>query len=454
MKNKAFISAILCSTLFLTCTQSSVCQSDTASSKKKEVKKEGFTWFPLPVIAYDADMGFQYGIIGSIQLFGDGSTYPEYRHQFLCEISRFTKGSGVNQFFYDSKYLLPKNIRITLDISYLTERALDFYGFNGYESVFDPDLMDDGSDNYISRVYYRHERKLFRFISDFQGRITGNELRWFAGLSLFNIQTGTVNIDRLNKGKDEDEKLPDTALLYDKYVEWGIISEKEHDGGQTNFFKAGLIYDTRDKESNPARGVWEEVILMTAPRFFWNKEFAFTKLEVTHRHYIPLVKQKLTLAYRISYQGTISGSAPFYLQPYLISSFSTCTKPDGIGGAKSLRGVLRNRAVGDGIVFGNIELRWKFLKTTVLKQNVYLALHGFADAGQVVQPVHVDKSLLPATEEYSNYFDQSTDSMHWSFGAGLRIAINENFIIAVDYGFAADSRDGRTGLYVGINNLF
>jgi hypothetical protein len=62
--------------------------------------------------------------------------------------------------------------------------------------------------------------------------------------------------------------------------------------------------------------------------------------------------------------------------------------------------------------------------------------------------------LLPPDENSDFYFDQDNDSMHLSYGAGLRIGWNENFIIAVDYGFAADSRDGRSGLYIGINNLF
>ncbi len=38
--------------------------------------------------------------------------------------------------------LLAKHI-LTIDISYLPDKAYDFYGFNGYESVFNKDWMDD-----------------------------------------------------------------------------------------------------------------------------------------------------------------------------------------------------------------------------------------------------------------------------------------------------------------------
>jgi hypothetical protein len=32
--------------------------------------------------------------------------------------------------------------------------------------------------------------------------------------------------------------------------------------------------------------------------------------------------------------------------------------------------------------------------------------------------------------------------------------MNQNFILAVDYGKAADNRDGTSGFYVGLNYLF
>ncbi|MCK9401183.1 MAG: hypothetical protein M0Q51_14475 [Bacteroidales bacterium] len=36
----------------------------------------------------------------------------------------------------------------------------------------------------------------------------------------------------MNKGKKESKQLPDsTSLLYDKYVEYGLISEEEKEGG-------------------------------------------------------------------------------------------------------------------------------------------------------------------------------------------------------------------------------
>ena len=59
-------------------------------------------------------------------------------------------------------------------------------------------------------------------------------------------------------------------------------------------------------------------------------------------------------------------------------------------------------------------------------------------------------------DERNVYFNFSyqKDQLHPSAGGGFRIAMNENFILAVDYGFALNRQDGLRGLYVGIGNLF
>ncbi|MEN8225660.1 MAG: BamA/TamA family outer membrane protein [Bacteroidota bacterium] len=424
-------------------------QNDTTAIKK------GWSFVPFPVLGYDADMGFQFGALGNAFYYGDGSQYPEYLHSIYAEASWYTKGSAVYQLFYDSKYLLPWGIRITADFTYLTEKSLDFYGFNGYQAAYDPVFEDDASDEYISRVFYRQDRKLFRTVIDLQGNLAGPKLRWLAGFSYFNIQTASVDIDNINKGKKESKQLPDTTLLYDNYVDWGLIAEDEKDGGNTLMLKLGLVFDTRDNEPAPNSGVWTEVLFLAAPGFIGNDPYAFNKLAITHRQYISLLKNRLVLAYRLSMQSSLGKSAPYYILPYQFGSFSKTTKPDGLGGATTIRGVLRDRVVGDGTAYGNIELRWKFLRTILFNQNLYLALHAFYDAGQVIRERELDMSMVPPDDrESAQFFDQSHDSLHQGLGLGLRVGLNENFVLVVDYGMALDSRDGQSGLYVGIGNIF
>lgn len=447
------VSIILTFLLSITCFAQEN-QADSTDKKSEEKIKKGLSFGVLPVIGYNTDIGFQYGIIFNLFNYGDGTLYPAYKYSLYTEFSRTTKGSGINQIFFDSKHLLPGNLRITADLSYLTELGLNFYGFNGYDAVYNADWEDDTQEDYISRVYYRHERKFIRFTSDLQGNLSGERLRWFAGIGFFDLKVGTVDIDRLNKGKNESKQLPDTTLLYDEYVSWGLINENEKNGGRVPSLKVGLIYDTRDNEPNPMKGIWSEVLLFYSPPILGNTDFAYLKLAITHRQYFTLIKDDLSFAYRIGYQGTLAGDVPFFMQPYMITSFAMVTTTDGLGGAKTLRGILRNRIVGDGIAFGNFELRWKFFRTVLWNQNIYLALNGFTDVGRVVQNKEVDIPLMKDPEDPADYFAPGTESLHWTAGGGFRIVLNQNFIVALDYGKAFDKRDGKDGFYAGIGYLF
>jgi outer membrane protein assembly factor BamA len=436
--------------------------SEPPTPQEDEAVKTGWTFGALPALSYNSDLGFQYGALVNLYYFGDGTTYPRYMHSLYAEVSRYTKGSGVNRLFYDSEYLIP-NIRITSDLSFLTEKALDFYGFNGYDSPYISAYEDESDPLHISRMFYRHEREMFRFTTDFQGSITGREFRWIAGFGILHNRVAPVNIDALNEGKDPEDMLPDEPGLYDKYVEWGFIGENERDGGWNNHLKLGLVYDTRDFEPHPMKGMWTELVLFAAPKFLGNGDFGYSKISATHRQYFTLVEDKLSFAYRLNYQGTISGQVPFYMQPYMISSFSASSNTDGLGGSKTLRGVLRNRVVGDGVAFGNAELRWKFYQIMLLNQEIYLALNAFVDAGKVVQKMHLpDFNVIGPSSQWNPDWPDvpvqlaptDEESLHTAVGAGLKVVMNKNFIVSVDYGKALDERDGGSGLYIGLNFLF
>jgi outer membrane protein assembly factor BamA len=431
----------------------SIFAQETSDDAENQKIKTGWTFGAVPVIAYDSDIGFKYGGVVNFYEFGDGSTYPKYRQSVYLEWSRTTKGSGINQFTYDSEYLIP-GIRTTLEASLLTEQALDFYGFNGYESYYNADFEDDSQpeDIYKSRMFYRMDRSLLRLRAEFQGKLSIDNLRWFAGLAYYGNKIDTVDINKLNEGKDAEDMLPTNTGggLYGRYVDWGIIPEDQANGGNTTLAKIGLVYDTRDNEPNPMHGVWTELQFLIAPGFLGSGDYSYTRMALTHRQYFTIVPKKASFAYRLSYQAKLSGDMPFYMLPFVFNTAPNMTR-DGLGGAKTLRGINRNRIVGEDFVYGNVELRWKVLRTVLLNQNFYIALAGFADGGMVT-----GKYEFPDTNPDAQAWLALGDdeSLHLSYGAGVHFAINENFIVTVDYGMAADPRDGDSGVYIGLNFLF
>lgn len=423
------------------------------TEKKTELIKKNWNFGALPTITFDTDLGFQYGALVDIYNYGDGSRYPKYNHKLYFEVSRFTKGSGINRFYYDSDQLI-KGLQTTFDLSYLSDQAYDFYGFNGYDAVYMADWADDTSDDYISRMFYKYDRKLFRFKGDIQGKLTGENLRWITGWNFQNFKVGSVNIDKLNKGKDDADKLPSTTDkpgLYEKYMQWGIISGDEVDGGFVPTFKGGIVVDTRDNQPNPMKGIWTEAVIEVAPQIL-GAESSFSKLSLTHRQYFTLIPNNLSLVYRLAYQQTLGGKVPFYYQSQVITSMMTGATSEGLGGGSTIRGILRNRVVGDGVFYGNIEARWKFVRFNFIKNNFYLGLNGFTDFGRVTKKIAITTN--PTMGLPGNYLKKDAEKMHYSYGAGLIVAMNENFVIAMDYGMAADKQDGKSGFYMGLNYLF
>lgn len=407
--------------------------------------KKGFGFGALPAISYDSDLGLQYGALVNLYHYGDGSRYPKYDHSLYLEYSRYTKGTGINRFMYDSERLIPK-VRTTVDVTYLTDQLMDFYGFNGYQSQYDVDLSKS------TRHFYKNERNMFRIKADFQGNFGESKLGWVAGYTFYNFAIDTVDVDKLGLAPVQG------GTLFQRYVKNAVISADESDGGSINYLKLGLKYDTRDQRACPMKGIWTEAVIQTAPGFV--NEFPHTKFALIHRQYFTLMKD-MSLAYRIDYQTTVGKSfVPFYAQPLLITSFLTAASNQGMGGKNSIRGVLRNRVVGDAVGFGNFEFRYKFLRFEWLKQNFYLGTNIFFDSGIILKPIDIEANragLAPLTSAQKAELklnDYESGKFHSGVGAGLKIGWNENFVISADFGTALNKQDGNSGFYIGLNYLF
>jgi hypothetical protein len=437
MKRNLIFLVLLFNTLFLFSQK-----QDTVPAKTKK----GWSFGAIPVIGYDSDIGFQYGVLGNIYHYGDGTIYPDFKHSIYLEFSHTTGGSGINMINYDSGVLFD-GIRVTGDFSYLTEQTLDFFGFNGYEAEYDPAYVDRDDPEYITSVYYKYGRRLFRLTGDFQYNFDNTDLWLLAGFGTYYSKIATVDIDRLNKHKDEDEKLPDVNTLYDNYIEWGIIPESEKDGGMTGMLKFGFIYDSRDNEASPMHGMWSEMFIQYAPSFLGTNS-SYAQFNITHRQYFTLIKDKMSFAYRLAYQTNIGGEMPFYMLPFIF--YGNRATRDGLGGARTLRGVIRNRVVGEGVAYGNFEVRWKFFETTLWRQDIYLALSPFTDMGIVTKKYKFSTENVP--DDVNIIADK--EKLHISYGMSFNFALNHNFILCFNYGMAADKRDGSSGMYITVGYLF
>jgi len=426
----------------------------SVSAQEKKVKTGWKFGGALPAISFDSDLGFQYGALATFYNYGDPTVYPDYLDYFYTEISHYTKGSGIFRFMYESNHLIP-GVHLTTDLSYLPDQANHFYGFNGYEAIYNEAWMDETSEDYATRMFYRFQRNQFRFKNDFQGKLSGDHFKWSAGFSIQNFGNSSVDLEKLNKGKDEP--LPEVDGLFEKYQQWGIISANEADGGWVNTVKGGVVWDSRDNRPNPMKGIWTEIGIEAAPGFLGN-DWGFSKLYITHRQYFTLIENDLSLVYRLGYQTTLTGTTPFFYQSQVITSMLTGATSEGLGGSSTLRGVLRNRVVGDAFFMGNVELRWKPVYFSFLKQDCYLGLNLFYDFGRVVKeielPSDLEDNIVETDENYSDYFNPGAEKFHQSAGTSIMFVMNQNFIVAADIGKAFNEQDGNIGFAIGLNYLF
>ena len=436
----------------------------TQSEAKQEIIKTGYNFGPLPAVAFDADKGFQLGALLNIYDFGDGSTYPNTRQQWYLEASFFTKGSQLYVISYDNRFLIP-GVRWSSSLTITNEKAMDFYGYNGYMSYYDHEMVAAGKDKgnkdmYIYTPKYRINRLALLFKSDFVGNIWNKKFFWEAGYHLSYFKQGAINREKINKNKEEHKMFPDSEkTLYEQYREWGLISDKEANGGLNSTLRLGLLFDTRDKEGAPSRGIWAEAHVTLAPKWLGTTN-PYYRYSATFRHYVPIVKNDiLTFAYRLNYEGCFGNSSPYYVTPYMTTMGAQYDR-DGMGGYRTVRGIMRNRVQGLDMVTYTAELRWRFVNFTLWKQNIAFGLNLFSDGAYVTRGFDMTfKGEEKYRAEYEEYMKkgQKHDLPHITAGAGLRFIMNQNFIVAFEYGLPVGKlrqQDGKGAFYINTGYLF
>ena len=171
------------------------------------------------------------------------------------------------------------------------------------------------------------------------------------------------------------------------------------------------------------------------------------------------------------------------MNTYLNTLFIQRVMYEGLGGANSLRGIMRNRILANGFAYANVELRCKVAKFDIGRQHFYIGLAPFFDLGVITQPYELDEEALnrayaadtdPLKLPLSSYFatvkncwnetGTTTEDIdltktyfpHMAAGLGLKAAMNENFVLSVDWAMALDPQDNAkwANFYIKMGYLF
>lgn len=359
----------------------------------------------LPALNYDADEGFGYGVI--LELYNYGIGAQPYRFTIQPTVFLTTEGRFDATVFIDAPSLLPGGWRLTGFAGREQQVAQPYYGIGN--ATAREASVEDGPNPY----FYRFGRTRFRVTADLQHRIANSSARLLVGAG---ASHSTVDPTPFDSG---------TTLLATE------LAGRTPAPDRTNYLRAGIVWDTRDREIGPHSGTWAEAIVMRASKALGSTG-EFTRWTTTVRQYVPL-SRRITFAQRVIAQG-VEGNAPFHELATIQSSFK---QQEGLGGASSVRGLPKDRYIGKGMLVSNSELRWRAADFLIRGTPSSLTLSTFVDAGRV----------------WADRFDLATalKDLHAGYGAGARLGFGPSFVVALDVGH---SNESTAPIYIGLGWTF
>lgn len=361
----------------------------------------GWEFVGLPALNFSTDEGFGYGVLAEIYNYGAGA--QPYLYTIQPTLFLTTKGRRDVVVFFDAPKLLPRDWRLDVRLSREQQLATPYYGV-GPGAVYDS-TNERAPDSY----YYRYGLVQFRLFANLQHQLGKRPARALVGVGFAHATTDATPFDS------------GTTLLATELAGAGAPK------GNVNFVRAGLVWDTRDREIGPSRGTFADIIAQRVDEML-SATTSYTRVTASVRQYVSLTP-RLVFAGRVLVQQA-DGTVPLFDLSTLLSSY----KPlEGVGGNNSVRGLARNRFVGRSAALGNAELRWRFANFSIRGKPSFLLASGFADAGRV----------------WSGGIG-ALDDLHAGYGGGLRVGLGQSFIVAIDYGKSSESSQ----LYIGLGYPF
>jgi hypothetical protein len=366
----------------------------------------GWEFVGLPALNFDSDEGIGYGAL--LEAYNYGNGVRPYRYTIQPTIFFTTKGRRDFVVFFDAPNLLPDGWRLDAFAGREQELATPFYGV-GNNTAFDEQLELEPN-----AYYYRYGKTQFRVLANLQRKVGQLPARGLVGFGFADVRTDATPFDS------------GTTLLAQQ------LGPRAAPRGRLAYVRAGLVWDTRNREIAPDHGTYGDLLVQRVDRALGATN-SYTRFTAIGRKYFPL-KSSVVLAHRALVQQT-DGDVPIFD----LATFQTSYKQnEALGGSRSIRGLPKNRFVGKGIVFLNNDLRWRFTEFGLRGKPAYLTLSVFYDVGRVYAE--------------SIRFDEIGSGLHSGYGSGLRLGLGPSFAVALDVARSPEAKS--TQIYIGTGYPF
>ncbi|HEX3597112.1 MAG TPA: BamA/TamA family outer membrane protein [Polyangiaceae bacterium] len=379
----------------------------------KNHKPTEFDFFPL--VGGSSDIGIGGGLLGAIAHFAPGQKQYQWRIE-ASGIVTYSSGNGLSHVPYTDVYALltvpnlGRGVRLELRPSFTRETTQGYYGM-GNASVRS-DALDHGS-------YYQYGRTHPTIKA--LVRLPISQGMFIRLANYFTYDTFVVPPDsRLEQ--DLKSKDPEIRKL--------VANANSH---AVDFFEYGFVYDTRDDETAPKKGMYHEATVRYSPGGTSFFPYRYEQLDATARFYLTVAGDRITLAGRVV-GDLLLDHPPFYELARFEDTFA-------LGGSKGVRGVPGQRYYGKVKVFGNLEARYRLFSFHMLGKLLRFGVATFFDAGRL----WADTSSHPE-------LDGTSFGLKFGAGGGLRLQQDKTFVVRLDLAWSPDARP--IGGYFGVGELF
>jgi outer membrane protein assembly factor BamA len=393
-------------------------------------KVEGGFVDGLPLVAYDTNLGFGLGVGGHYTLTGSRADplfdYTPYRHRFYAQAYVTTGGYQQHFVSYDGFYVGGSPYRLRAVLQFERNTEANYFG-NGTATLADLSYHGISYGTYDAAVraagskyfHYGYDKPQGQVI--LERSLLGGRFR-----ALYGINAQYVAITRYDAASG-----PTTKLGFDCAAQLASGCN----GGWNNSLRAGVAFDTRDFDPDPNSGIFVDSTGQWSAKGFGSYASYLRWTTAARAYYSPFPKlADVVLAARVLY-SIQSATVPFFAMNTLVMAGGTddATDQTGLGGERTIRGYRQDRFIGPVAAAANAEIRWTFVRFSVLKQHVSLQVAPFVDTGRVFDRVGL-----------------SFNDWRVAGGGGLRIGYNQSTIVMVDFGASRED----TGLYIDFGMMF
>lgn len=428
-------------------------KSKRMSDEDLAKKKQGTFFTGIPDFSSDPVTGFGFGIRTNIFWNGRRSNplfaYTPYLMKLKVNAAYYTSNARELVVLFDVPYYKGTRWRFKIDFKAQQNPANLYFGLTE-QTLGALHLPSDKNTTFATYNEFDRARKTLRpgkpgegdFVTDaLSNRYRETEFmlnlkadyaigkgKWrvMGGYEIQHLSYKTfegVKAEAINPGTEDETTAQNGFSLLQQDFDQNRISGLK--GGWVSIIQSALIFDTRDFEPDPTRGLYFEVANEYSGKPI-GSQFQFNKLFIQSRFYQKLPFGKRTVLTGRLALGTIFGkNAPFF-------EFQDQWSPDGsinaLGGKQSLRGYRANRFLARSVAFTNLELRCRIAEIALGKnrktQYFAFALAPFFDCGTV----------------RDQWQDLGFKKIRYSYGGGLRIAWNQSTILSLDCGLSKEDR--------------